>query len=163
MKRDIQKLIDAIKERLGEVPQFFFRSGVDDLEHLFEMDGVDVYYEPSYVYIEIYGLTDEEQAEFCKIVGYDEGITEAMIKMKEENEARKRARKESLKGFCFEKISKEMEARIQEVAAEYGVAFVIHGWEMEHGYGQTLIKFNSVMRSTSTHMQNKYIEKSSKS
>ena len=161
MARDIKKIIATIKEYLGEVPQYFFSTGEDEDcdKYILDIEGVTVQHFTKYEYIEVLGLTRQEQQEFCEICGYEEGMTASMIKSHEEWEARQKARAEATKDFDIVQIQEELKAKIRAITDEYGIMFDINNFNMNVENGTAYINFGVQMYSTLENMENKHIER----
>jgi len=75
MTERLKKVLDFIKANYDSGIQVYFTRNIvgDDMAVAYQEDGITIEYCPVYWYLEVFGLTDEEQAEF---EGLLEGLSE---------------------------------------------------------------------------------------
>jgi hypothetical protein len=75
MTERLKKVLDFIKANYDSGIQVYFTRNIvgDNMDVVYQEDGMTIEYCPGYWYLEVFGLTDEEQAEF---EGLLEGLSE---------------------------------------------------------------------------------------
>ena len=66
MTERLKKALDFIKANYDSGIQVYFTRNIvgDYMDVVYQEDGITIEYCPGYWYLEVFGLTDEEQAEF---------------------------------------------------------------------------------------------------
>jgi hypothetical protein len=79
MTERLKKALDFIKANYDSGIQVYFTRNIvgDDMDVVYQEDGITIEYCPVYWYLEVFGLTDEEQAEFKRLL---EGLSEFYFK-----------------------------------------------------------------------------------
>jgi len=75
MTKRLKKVLDFIKANYDSGIQVYFTRNIvgDMLDIVYYKDDVTIEYCPGYWYLEVFGLTDEEQAEFEGLLeGFDQ-------------------------------------------------------------------------------------------
>jgi hypothetical protein len=79
MTERLKKALDFIKANYDSGIQVYFTRNIvgDDMDVVYQEDGITIEYCPVYWYLEVFGLTDEEQAEFQGLL---KGLSEFYFK-----------------------------------------------------------------------------------
>jgi hypothetical protein len=70
MTERLKKALDFIKANYDSGIQVYFTRNIvgDDMDVVYQEDGITIEYCPAYWYLEVFGLTNKEQAEFEELL-----------------------------------------------------------------------------------------------